>query len=286
MVELPRRWLLGAAAGLCAAGLLAPAVAFAQGGAGQVDKLVETLRTARGWKVRLQAATVLSKLHDQRVLPALGRAGVSDKHPTVRIMALRLLGKAPGGEPTAQQVEAARAQVRRGLQDRRSDVRAQANRSLAELDRRRIAAERLARRPEQRGPVAVAVGSMGDRSRRAGAALQAHMRAALMRQLRGLPTVEVFDGVQPRVSYIIDGTIARLEQGPSGPDMEILCAVQLVVSRPPRGIVMVVSGEASVLKPRSHFRASTAAAMQSEAVEHAVASAHDNLARFLKAAAH
>ena len=272
----PRRRLLGTLVG----GLLALVVSGAV--ADQVDKLVAILRGARAYKVRLQAATVLAKLDDPRVVPALGRTATGDRHPFVRIFALRLLARGPGGD---SDLAGARAQIRRALQDRRSDVRAQATRSLAELDRRRAQATAQPTRAAT-GPLTVFLGSMGDRSGQAGAELRARLKAALLRQLRAVPTLVIANQVDPRVSYIIDATIARLTAAPSGTDMEITCAIQLLVSRPPRGIVMVASGEASVLKPRSHYRPATLGALQAEALDHAVASAYENLGRFLKGASH
>jgi hypothetical protein len=89
--------------------------------------------------------------------------------------------------------------------------------------------------------------------------------------------------IDARPTYVVDGSIARLTHGTSGADVETACAVQLIISRPPRGIVMVVSGEASVLRPRTQFRPPMRDAMESEALEHAVASAHENVSRFLTA---
>jgi hypothetical protein len=279
-----RRRLLRILAGAAASSALA--LAALQVAADQIDKLLETLRSARAWKVRLQTAMVLAKLPDRRVVPALGRTATADRHYFVRIQALRLLAKGPGGEPD---LEGARTQVRRALSDRRADVRAQARLALAELDRRRatssssLSTSSGAARPAL-GPLTVFVASVGDRSGRASAQLRARLKSVLLRQLGGMPTLVVADRLDARVSYVIDATIARLEHGPSGTDMEIACAVQLLVSRPPRGIVMSTSGEASVLKPRSHFRPATLPALQAEALDHAVGSAYENLGRFFKGA--
>jgi hypothetical protein len=256
--------------------------------ADEIDRLLATLRGARAWKVRLQSAMVLARLRDRRVVPALGRTATSDRHYYVRIQALRLLARGPGGEPD---LEGARTQIRRALSDRRSDVRGQARASLAELDRRRASSSSSlssssssgAARPPL-GPLTVFVASTGDRSGRASAELRARLKSALLRQLGNMPTLVIADRLDARVSYVIDATIARLDQAPSGTDMEIACAVQLLVSRPPRGIVMSTSGEASVLKPRSHFRPASLPALQAEALDHAVGSAYENLGRFFKGA--
>ena len=131
----------------------------------------------------------------------------------------------------------------------------------------------------------VAVGAISDQTGRARPQLRLQMRNALIGNLRGVRQLSVVSSlaIDARPTYVVDGSIARLTHGPSGTDVETACAVQLVISRPPRGIVMVVSGEASVLRPRSQYRPPMRDAMESEALEHAVASAHENVSRFLSA---
>jgi hypothetical protein len=109
------------------------------------------------------------------------------------------------------------------------------------------------------------------------------MKSEIIGNLRREPHVSVAEGAAGPISYVVDGTIARLEHTTRGTDVESLCAVELVVSRPPRGIVLVASGEAAVQKPRTQFRPVLAEPMLFEALMHAVRSAHENLARFLAA---
>ena len=265
----------GALLAAAAAAVLVPRLLWA---ADEVARVIESLRRARSFKVRVQAATVLARMKDRRVVPELGRAATSDRHFTVRMVALGLLARAPGRGVDPDTV---RALIRRGLQDRRSEVRAHAARSLRELERNLAGPAPTA--PSKPRQLVVAVGAVADRTGRASPELKARMRRALILNLRGERQLMVQEVINPQVeaSYVVDGSISRLDHNLSGMEIASTCAVQLVISRPPRGIVMVASGEASVLKPRSQFRASLRGAMESEALEHAVKVAHENLARFL-----
>jgi hypothetical protein len=69
----------------------------------------------------------------------------------------------------------------------------------------------------------------------------------------------------------------------NGPGLEAICAIELVVSRPPHGIVTVASGEATVEIPHARYHQQTADRMQDEALEGAVRSAHESLVQFLRA---
>ncbi len=234
-------------------------------------KVIENLRAGRTFKIRIQAASVLARLDDRRVVPELGRAATQDRNAGVRVYVLRLLGKGVGRQ---EDDGAAREAIRRALSDRKADVRAQAQRSLAELERR-IASDRAAARPRG-GPIAVALRGLGDKSGRASAATKAALRSAILRHLGGTRGVRISEGV---VDYAIDASIARLVTAGVGTELELTCAVELVVSRPPRGIVLVASGEATVIESRT-ARPARRAAMETDAINHAVASAHENLARF------
>jgi hypothetical protein len=127
----------------------------------------------------------------------------------------------------------------------------------------------------------VAIGVIGDRTGRASAALRERMRAEMRALLSRQSRIQLSDGTAG-VTFLVDGTISRLSLSQGGPDVEATCAVELVVSRPPRGIVTVASGEAIVQKPRAHYRAILRDKMEVEAMENAVRSAHENLATFLE----
>jgi hypothetical protein len=258
------------------AAVLVPGSA-AWAGPDDVGRVIEALRYGRSFKVRIQAAAALARFRDRRVVPELGRAAESDRNPVVRIYALRALAKAPGGEVDDA---GARVAIRRALDDRRPDVRQQAQRSLAELDRRRLQqAPPLPPPRPSNAEMVVAVRGVGDRSGRASAALKAALRATILTNLRATRGVRATEAAQG-VNYAIDASIARFTHVAAGTDLEITVAVELVVSRPPRGIVLIASGEASVIEPRSQVRGDRKTGMEVDAMQHAVRSAHENLARF------
>jgi hypothetical protein len=197
----------------------------------------------------------------------------------VRVVTLKLLarGAAAGRLP----VSVARQALNRALQDSDAPVRRQATTSLAELDRGNADPGLSARAAPRPSAVnIVAVGSIGDRSGRASRALREQMRAQMRALLAREPRVQVSDS-QTGVTFLVDGTISRLSLSQGGPTVEMLCAVELVVSRPPRGIISVASGEAIVQKPRAYFHQAARERMEADALEHALRSAHENLAQFL-----
>ena len=246
--------------------------------ADQVARLADALAGARSFKVRVQATVLLARMRDPRAAEALSRASASDPTPIVRAVALRQLAKSALADRAPFQT--ARQALNRALGDSEAMVRRAATTSLAELDR---GAGRVpSGRPQARGgPTTVAVGAIGDRTGRASPALRERMRAQMRSLLSRQSSIQVIDGTSG-VSFLVDGTISRLALSQGGPDVEAICAVELVVSRPPRGIVTVASGEAIVQKPRSHYQAVLRDKMEQEAMENAVRSAHENLARFLE----
>jgi hypothetical protein len=266
-----RRRLLLAAAGAVlalATGRARPALA-----ADALARAAETLRTARNFKVRVQAASTLARMRDPRVAVELARAAVDDRNPVVRTYAVRLLGKLRGGEVDEDVVRDA---LESALRDRRPEVRAAAQQHLARIRRGVRPPSTPTGRP---GEILVAVRAIGDRSGRASAAAKAALRASLLASLQGTRGIRIVDG-NAGANYVIDGTVARLLLNTSGMDVESTVAVELVVSRPPRGIVLIASGEASVTEPRMNFRPDRRAALEATTMEHAVKSAHENLARF------
>jgi hypothetical protein len=99
--------------------------------------------------------------------------------------------------------------------------------------------------------------------------------------LRASSSITLQEAVDGDVSFILDGSIRKLTMSSLRTDMEATCAIELILSKPSRGILMVASGEASVQKPRGQYRPHQRDAMQLEAIAHAVRSAHENLAEFL-----
>jgi HEAT repeat protein len=249
-------------------------------GADAVGRLIETLGSARNFKLRAHAATLLARLKDQRSLPALMKAAAADPHPAVRAVAVRLCGRMARGDVAAAQK--VRPAIARGLGDRDPAVRRQATAALADLERS-FPSSVAARPPARSATTLVAVGTVGDRTGRAPRAVRERMRALMVSFLEHEPRIQVAAMTAPGVAFLIDGTIARLQVGQSGAALEALCAVELVVSRPPRGIVTVASGEATVQRPRAQFHPVAAERLQEDALENAVRSAHESLAQFLRA---
>jgi hypothetical protein len=249
-------------------------------GADAVARLIEALGSARNFKVRIHAANLLARLEDPRRIGALMQAAAEDPHPAVRGIVVRLLGRLARRDPEA--ARRARPAIARALADREPFVRRQASVSLSDLERGLVPAPpRSAPRPAAGGTV-VALGAVGDRTGKAPRAIRERMRALLQSLLEREPRVRLAAMTAPGVAFLIDGTIARLQVGPNAQDLEAVCAVELIISRPPRGIVTVASGEAIVQHPRTRYHPVLAAQMQEEALDNAVKSAHDSLAQFLR----
>jgi hypothetical protein len=167
------------------------------------------------------------------------------------------------------------------MNDRDPSVRRQAGAALSALDRSfPVAAPRP---PVRSTGTVVALGTVADRTGHASRAFRERVRAQMLSLLQREPRIQVAALNDPGVGFIVDGTIARLQVGQNGPGLEALCAIELVVSRPPHGIVTVATGEATVEIPRAHFHQTTADRMQDEALDGAVRSAHDSLIQFLRA---
>jgi RNA polymerase sigma factor (sigma-70 family) len=125
--------------------------------------------------------------------------------------------------------------------------------------------------------LAIAVRPMGDRSGQVPPGARTRMRSALLKMLEEAPSVRVASPGAPGLGLIIDGSVQSCSVVPRGRELEVACAVELVVSRPTRGVFLVSSGEAIV----QGAPAPDAAALQMEALERAVASAYENVAGFL-----
>ena len=116
---------------------------------------------------------------------------------------------------------------------------------------------------------------IGDPGHRAGPALQSHMRDFLIDQLRPFGDV---DPGQQRGTYAVDGVIKSLSVETTGRDVEVSCAVQLVISRQPSGgVFMLTNGQATVQKPKRQWRPQLRPSMELEALEAAVRGASEDL---------
>lgn len=288
---LERRALLA----LAAAGLLRGRAAGASGDADPIAELIAQVKYGSTFKLRLHSAMLLARAaedaRDLRALPALAFASARDPHPTVRVLATQLLARNPGGDPAGEQ---ARAALTRALGDPHPKVRAAAAaglRTLGEAGRPgSTPAGSATPGAPGAGPAAgtlrIAIGKMGGH---APDPVREHMRRELLASLRGrrlasvaIEVTELTEGDSTPVAYIVDGTIKRLQVQARAGDVEADCAVDLVLSQPPRGILMVASGEALVQKPFRHGHGGLRTQMMQEAVSHAVRTAQENIEAFLR----
>ena len=207
---------------------------------------------------------ILGKLRQQRSVPAL-IAAARDSHPAVRASSVRSLGLigAPAG----------RDAVVAALHDPVPTVRHMARdalRGLGGIDDStpRQPGEPGIRRRSGRPPLSIEVKPVGDPEQLAGPVLRSHMRDFLVEQLRPLGDVSPAEG---QATYAVGGVIKNLSIARGGPDVEVICAVQLVVMRQPgNALFLMTSGEARVQKPKRQWRPQLQASMELEAVEGAV----------------
>ena len=140
------------------------------------------------------------------------------------------------------------------------------------------------RRPSRASPTSAATPARPPRSRSSRSAirgttparcLQSHMRDFLVDQLRPFGDVDPADR---RGTYAVDGVIKSLSLETTGRDVEVSCAVQLVVSKQPAGgVFLLTSGQATVQKPKHQFRPQLRPSMEMEALEAAVRGASEDL---------
>lgn len=251
-----------------------------------VTQLAAELHHARSFKVRVQAAYVLAKLEDRRVLPALAKALDDDPEEVVREFAAKLIANNPGGDEGGH---AARRALAKALHDPSAKVRRSAKDALVLLDRkvrmlsRQVLPASTAPLPKA-GPgkrFRIAVGKIADRSGHASSRLREFARLEVMGQLKSHPLVTVTDTLTPDTTFVLDGSIRKLTLQTVRADIEQTCGVELILSQPGRGIVMVASGEASVQKGRGQYRSQQRELLEEDSIRHAIRSAQENLAQFL-----
>ena len=224
------------------------------------------------YKVRVEAALILGRLRQQRSVPALILAA-RDGHPAVRASAVRSLGLigAPAG----------RDAVVTAMRDPVPTVRHMARDALRGLGGGYDSTPHdpgepgIRRRPASR--LSIEVRPVGDPGHQAGPLLRSHTRDFLVEQLR--PLGDVSANVDDRqATYAVGVVIKNLSFTHGGPDVEVTCAVQLVVMRQPgNALFLMTSGEAHVLKSKRMFRPQLQATMELEAVEGAVRGASEDL---------
>jgi hypothetical protein len=250
--------------------MLALSAAPARAETAQIADVEESLVKDPSYKVRVEAALILGKLHQPRSLPAL-LAGARDGHPAVRTASVRALGLT-GGPGARDAVLAALRDPAPGVRHRPRD----ALRSLGGIDESTPTAPgepSIRRRPGRQ--LSFEIRPVGDPRNQADPLLRSHMRDFLMQQLRPLGDVAPGEG---QATYAIGGVIKNLTVVRGGPAVEVTCAVELVVMRQPgNALFLMTSGEGRVQRPKRHFRPQLQASMELEAAEVAVRGASADL---------
>jgi hypothetical protein len=209
-----------------------------------------SLSSERSEKVRVQAALVLGRAGEARATPFLVRALEEDASATVRAMAAQALGDV-GDERARLPLEATA-----GI-DPSVMVRRHAAAALTRLNGR-LSAD------------SIAINAMGDKTHHASTGLRERMREFVASELKG------FRNHRPG-GYRIDGSIKSLTVSSRLDTIEVECSVELVLSTWGNAIVMMSTGEAIVQRQRRQVRGSVQAAMEVEALEHAVRGASQEL---------
>jgi hypothetical protein len=250
---------------------------LARAEAPEIEDVEASLVRDQSYKVRVGSALILGRLGQTRSIPALMTA-LGDPHPAVRASAARALGQI--GSPIARDAVAA------ALRDPAPVVRNMARQALRRLGRPEDlppgAPGDPGIRARSRPPrLSFEIKAMGDPDRQAGPVMRSHMRDFLIDRLR--PFGDVASG-QQQGTYAVDGVIKRLSTSTSGRDVEVSCAVQLVVSRQPGGgVFLTTTGEATVQKPKRQWRSQLRTSMELEALEAAVRGASEDLVTHLRA---
>ena len=217
---------------------------------------------------------MLGRLRQTRSIPALIGA-LKDPNPAVRASAAQSLGRI--GSPIAKDA------IAKALADpaplvRHSAQGGHAGCSAATSTSRRRPRPRRARPRSARAPgkkLSFEVKAMGDQSQHAGEALRSHMRDFMLAQLRPYGDVAPPEN---QGMYAVDGVIKDLSTSTRNGDVEVNCAVQLVLSRQPGGgVFLLTSGEATVQRPKRQFRPQQKPGMEVEALENALRSASEDL---------
>ncbi len=241
--------------------------------ADRVDDLARALTTDPSWRVRLQAAVVLGKLHDRRAAPSLERA-LRDPNESVRGLAAQVLGDL-GSDDSVAALERARL-------DASPFVRERATQSLARLrSLSTVATPSTPSAPPEKGALHVEVGGVGAKGRNVSPELTRRLREFIVRELSRTPGLTI-EG-KPLSGFLIDSAITSVSRKTTDQWVEISCEVSLIVGRlPSKAMVMMTSGGATVQAPKLGFRPEKEQALQVDALEGAVHGAHENLLSFLR----
>jgi hypothetical protein len=238
----------------------------------RIEDVEQSLLIDPSYKVRVEAALVLGRLHQIRSIPVLISA-LRDASPAVRATAARSLGLL--GSPLGRDAVVA------AQHDSAHLVRQMAREALRRIDAGDGASVvgQAAIRPRSVTVPSFEIKPFGDPGNRAGPAMRSHIRDVLISQLR--PFGDVTTGNR-QGTYAVDGVIKSLDLAAVGRDVEVTCAVQLVVSRQPTGgVFMMTSGMATVQKPRRQWHPQLRASMELEALEAALRGASEEFVKQL-----
>jgi HEAT repeat protein len=256
--------------------------------ADRVDDLGRALASDPNWKVRMQAANVLGRLHDRRGVPALVRA-LSDASETVRGVAAGALGEL--GDPSAI------AALQRAERDPSAVVRDQAQVALETL--RAVAPAKApppkaapaaatamaaapvaaAPAPATRGGARVEIGAITSRTSRLPGDLAERLRNSVTKNLSQTPGASLAPAGAG--SFVLDTSVTRLTRKMGTENVEFECEVSLLLSRlPSKAIVLTTSGGATSHVARESYAAEQDHGLIIDALEGAVTGAWANLDAF------
>ncbi len=251
------------------AALVLCALASSSAGADQTAALDRASHDP-SWRVRLQAAYVLSRQQTPVAVPILVRLLV-DEHEAVRGVAAGALGEIHGLSDA--ELGVTRAALDRATRDRNRVVAERAKGSLVKLAAM-VAAARA-------GNLHIAIGGIGAKPKNVSLDMQRRLREFLVREFTKTPGLTL-DG-QPVTGFLIDSSITALSRRTTRDWVEISCEISVIVGRlPSRAVVMMTSGGATVQQPRTDFTNERAVALEADALEGAVKGAHENLLAYLR----
>jgi hypothetical protein len=218
----------------------APIVRAASPDSAKVDELCKAVVEDDNYKVRVQAALVLGRLHDPRAVAALIKA-LNDPNKTVRGIAAQALG---------QLADASASDPLRQLLKREADpfVRSQAEKALAGLAAGGGSVGKKAK-------IYLAFGPFTGGTKSAGPEAAKIVAEALSRELGKLPAVTL--SISPAdqsnfaktglLGFYIDGNITRLEDVIAAGASETNCDVKVMIARwPTKSIISWTNAGASL----------------------------------------
>lgn len=221
--------------------------------ADNVDKLVRDLGTSKDYKVRLSAAASLTKLGDDRAIPALITALGKDAEKTVRGAAAVGLGKIVTDGTDPELVADARAALQKAAKkDKDSFVKKQAQKSLAKLDALRGGDTEV-----RGGAIYVDLGPMSAKIGAGADEMKALMRkttestfgksgTGMATRFPGkkTPSKKDLKGVR---AFHVDGTLNELSTKAKGSATIVSCKVNMLIATyPEKSIFGFLNGGASV----------------------------------------